>query len=216
MNKIKVLIVDDHAILREGIRALLNDHDDIEIVGEASEGKEAIEKARELTPDVILMDLVMPGIDGLEAIRHIRKEIPAAKILVLTQYETKEYILTAIQAGAIGYVAKKTLSSELVAAIRAVNQGTLFLYPSAAATLIEDYRQYREQKPPPNTLTTREKEILRLITEGNTSRKISEILHISLRTVQNHRMKIAKKLGIHSQTELIKYAMRMRLVSTNA
>ena len=215
MNKIKVLIVDDHAILREGIRALLNDHDDIEIVGEASEGKEAIEKARELTPDVILMDLVMPGIDGLEAIRHIRKEIPAAKILVLTQYETKEYILTAIQAGAIGYVAKKTLSSELVTAIRAVNQGTLFLYPSAAAALIEDYRQYREQKPH-DTLTTREKEILWLITEGKTSRKISEILHISIRTVQNHRMKIAKKLGIHSQTELIKYAMRMRLVSTNA
>jgi two-component system response regulator NreC len=214
MNKIKVLIVDDHAILREGIRALLCENDDIVVVGEASEGKEAIEKARELTPDVILMDLVMPGIDGLEAIRRIRDEIPASKILVLTQYETKEYILAAIKAGAIGYIAKKTLSSELVSAIRAVNQGNLFLYSSAAVALIEDYRQQIKPKPH-DPLTPKEKEILRLIAEGKTSRKISETLHISFRTVQNHRLKIAKKLGIHNHTELLKYAMHMQRVNTN-
>ncbi len=212
MNKIKVLIVDDHAILREGIRALLCGNDDIEIAGEASEGKEAIEKARELTPDVILMDLVMPGIDGLEAIRRIREEIPTAKILVLTQYETKEYILTAIKAGAIGYVAKKALSSDLVIAIRAVNQGTLFLYPSAAVALIEDYRQHSALELP-DPLTKREKEILKLIAEGKTSREISEIFHISIRTVEGHRLRITKKLGIYNRTELLKYAMQTRLAS---
>ncbi len=212
MDKIKILVVDDHAILRDGIRALLGLHDDIKIVGEASEGKEAIEKARELMPDVVVMDIAMPGMDGLEATRRIRKKSPKVKVLVLTQYDNREYTLSAIKAGAAGYVPKRALGSELVSAIRAVHRGESFLYPSAAAALIEDYRQQAEEEPY-DRLTAREREILKLIAEGPTSREIADMLRISLKTVLGHRTKIMEKLGIHNRTELIKYAMRKGLVS---
>ncbi len=213
MDKVKILIVDDHALLRDGIRALLGVYDEIEIVGEASEGKEAIEKTRELTPDVILMDLVMPGIDGLEATRRIRKSNPAAKVLVLTQHETKEYMQSAVKAGAAGYIPKKALGSELLTAIRTVNQRDYYFYPSAVAALVDGYRP-NTGGAPYDRLTAREREILKLVAEGHTSRKISDMLHISFKTVQGHRLKITKKLGLGNRTELIKYAMRKGLVST--
>ncbi len=212
MDKIRILMVDDHALMRDGIGALLGLHDDIEIVGEASEGKEAIKKARELAPDVIIMDIAMPGMDGLEATRRIRKENPKMKVLVLTQHDTREYILSAIKAGAVGYVPKRALGSELVAAIRTVYQGNSFLYPSAAAALIEVYLHQSEEEPY-DRLTAREREILKLIAEGHTSRKIAAILIISLKTVLGHRAKTMEKLDIHNRTELIKYAMRKGLVS---
>ncbi len=213
MEKIKILVVDDHALMRDGIGALLGLHDDIEIVGEASEGKEAIKKARELAPDVIIMDIAMPGMDGLEATRRIGKKIPKMKVLVLTQHDNREYILSAIKAGAAGYVPKRALGSELIAAIRTVYQGDSFLYPSAAAALIEDYLQQAKGEEPYDRLTAREREILKLIAEGHTSRKIAAILIISLKTVLGHRAKIMEKLDIHNRTELIKYAMRKGLVS---
>ena len=212
MDRIKVLVVDDHAIMRDGIRALIDIYDDIEIVGEASEGKEAIEKARELAPDVVVMDLAMPGMDGLEATRRISKRNPAVKVLVLTQYDNKEYILSSIKAGAAGYVPKRALGSELISAIRAVNQGESFLYPSAASAVIEDYRRQTEEEPY-DRLTEREREILKLIAEGRTSREVADMLYISLKTVLNHRAKIMEKLDLHNRTELIKYAMRRGLVS---
>jgi len=169
MDRIKILLVDDHAIMRDGIRALLSLHDDIEIVGEASEGKEAIDKAQEFAPDVIVMDIAMPGMDGLEATRRIRKRSPAAKVIVLTQYDNKEYVLSVIKAGAAGYVPKRALGSELVSAIRAVCRGDSFLYPSAATALIEGYRQQAEGEPY-DRLTEREREILKLIDDDHTSR----------------------------------------------
>ena len=212
MDKIKILMVDDHALMRDGIGALLGLHDDIEIVGEASEGKEAIKKARELAPDVIIMDIAMPGMDGLEATRRIRKENPKMKVLVLTQYDTREYILSAIKAGAAGYIPKRALGSELVAAIRTVYQGNSFLYPSAAAALIEVYLHQSEEEPY-DRLTAREREILKLIAEGHTSREIADMLFISLKTVLGHRAKTMEKLDIHNRTELIKYAMRKGLIS---
>ncbi|MEE9400031.1 MAG: response regulator transcription factor [Dehalococcoidales bacterium] len=212
MDKIKILVVDDHAIMRDGIRALIGLCDDIEIVGEASEGKEAIERARELSPSVIVMDIAMPDMDGLEATRRITKKKPAVKVLVLTQHDNKEYIISAIKAGAAGYVPKRALGSELISAIRAVHKADSFLYPSAAAALIESYRQQIEEEPY-DRLTAREREILKLIAEGYTSRKIAEMLYISLKTVQGHRMKIFEKLDIHNRTELIKYAMRKGLVN---
>jgi DNA-binding NarL/FixJ family response regulator len=212
MNRIKVLIVDDHAIMRDGIRALLSVNDDIEVVGEASEGKEAIKKVEQLKPDVIVMDIAMPGMDGMEATRQMVKGNSRAKVLILTQHDNKEYILSAIKAGAAGFVPKRAMGSELVSAIRAVSRGDSVLYPSVASALIEDYRQ-RSELDPYDRLTAREREILKLIAEGHTSQAIADMLVISLKTVLGHRTKIMEKLDIHNRTELIKYAMRKGLIS---
>jgi DNA-binding NarL/FixJ family response regulator len=213
MDKIKVMLVDDHAIMRDGIRALLSLHNDIVIVGEASEGQEAIYKARELAPDVIVMDIAMPGMDGLEATRRIAKQSPKTKVLILSQHDEKEYILSAIKAGCAGYMPKRALSSELVSAIRAVHKGDSFLYPSAATALISEYRTHAQTSDSYDQLTPREREILKFIAEGQTSKEISSALFISLKTVMGHRTKLMEKLGIHNRTELIKYAMRKGLVS---
>jgi two-component system response regulator NreC len=213
MGKTSILVVDDHAVLREGVRALLSLYDDIEVVGEASEGKEAIRKVQEFMPDVVVMDIAMPGMDGLEATRRIRKKYSKIKVLVLTQHDNKEYILSVIKAGASGYVPKRALGSELVSAIRAVQEGDSFLYPSAATALIEDYLQQNKDRDPFDQLTAREREIFKLIAEGYTSKKIADMLFLSLRTVQGHRLRIIEKLNVRNRTELIKYAMRKGLVS---
>ncbi len=213
MDKIKVLLVDDHTILRDGIRSLLSLHDFIEIVGEASEGMEAVDKAREFAPDVIVMDIAMPGMDGLEATRRIMKQNPNVKVIALTQYDDNEYVILAIKAGCAGYVPKRALTSELVSAIQAVHQGGSFLYPFAANALIEDYRKKSQTRDLYDHLTPREREILKLVAEGHTSREIAGMLFISLKTVLGHRARLMEKLGLHNRTELIKYAMRKGLVS---
>ncbi len=216
MNKIKVLLVDDHAIMRDGIRALLGLNEDISIVGEASDGKEAVSKAEELKPDVIVMDIAMPEMDGLEATRRIKKMLPDTKVLILTQYDNKEYILSSIKAGAAGYIPKRALGSELVSAVRAVYQGDSFLHPSAATALVEDYRQQAKTVDPYDELTPREREVLKLIAEGHTSREIAGILFISLKTVTGHRTKLMEKLGLHNRTDLFKYAVRKGLVNLDS
>jgi len=198
--------------MRDGIRALIDLQDDIEIVGEACEGQEAIDKALELKPDVIIMDISMPDMDGLEATRRIKRKDPSVKVLVLTQHDNREYILSTIKSGSDGYLPKRALGLELVAAIRAVYQGNSFLYPAATGTLIEDYRRQVE-KEPYDSLTEREREIFRLIADGRTSREIADTLFITLKTVLNHRAKIMLKLDIHNRSELIKYAIRKGLVT---
>ncbi len=166
---------------------------------------------KELQPDVVVMD--MPEMDGIEATLQIMKKKPKTKVLVLTQHDNKEYILSAIKAGEAGYVPKRALGSELVSAIRAVQKGNSFLYPSAAKALIEDYRWQTEGKDPYDTLTTREREVLKLIADGCTSREVADKLFINLKTVLGHRTKIMAKLDLHNRTELIKYAMRKGLTS---
>ncbi len=212
MSKIRILVADDHAVMRDGIRALVGVHEDIEIVGEASEGREAFKKVKELAPDVVVMDIAMPDMDGMEATRRIVKENTKVKVLMLTQYDNKEYVLSAIKAGAAGYIPKRALGSDLISAIRAVYQGDSFLYPSVTAALIEDYRQ-RAESEPFDRLTSREREVLKLIAEGHTSQEIADTLIISLKTVLGHRTKMMEKLDIHNRTELIKFAMRKGLIS---
>jgi two-component system response regulator NreC len=212
MQKIKIMVVDDHTVLRDGIRTLISLHDDLKIVGEASDGEEAVKMAHKLAPDVVIMDLALPGIDGIEAIHRIRKKKPRIKVLVLSQYDDKEHVLSSIKAGADGYLPKIAASSELVSAIRTINGGESFLYSSAAAALINDYRQQVEVEPYDH-LTAREREILTLTANGHSSRQIAEILVLSSKTVQIHRQKIMDKLDIHQRAELIKYAIRKGLVS---
>lgn len=215
MGKIRVLICDDHTILREGIRLLLNAQPDVEVVGEAVDGREAVEKAHECKPDVILMDIAMPLLNGLEATRQIRRDNPNARVLVLTMYESDEYISQMLEAGAAGYVLKKVAGSELVYAIRAVYQGEAFLYPSITKRLVEDYLRRVEsgqERDTFNGLTDREREVLQLIAEGHTNKEIADLLNLSVRTVQNHRAHIMEKLGMHDRGELIKYAIQKGII----
>ena len=214
MDKIKVLVVDDHTLMRDGIRALLGIHDDIDIVGEASEGKEACQKTQELAPDVIIMDIAMPGIDGLEATRRIKKQNPKAKIMILTQYDNKEYMLSAIKAGASGYLPKRALGTDLVSAIHIIYRGDFFIYPSVASALIEHYQHHQaENTDPYNRLTPRQREILKLIAEGHTIKEIAAAVFISPKTVQSHRAELMENLGLHNRTELIKYAAHKGLLN---
>ena len=213
MSKIKVLVVDDHAMFREGICSLLATYDDIEIVGETIDGKEAVEKACQLAPHVVLMDIAMPVMGGLEATRRIKKECPNARVLVLTQHEDSEYILSMIKVGAKGYISKTATASELVSAIRTVHKGESYLYPSAATALVEEYlMRAGEEKDEYERLTDREREILQLVAEGRTNREIADKLFISVKTVLRHRTNIMEKLGFHNRTELIKYAMSKGLI----
>ncbi len=215
MTKIRVLICDDHTILREGIRLLLNSQPDMEVVAEAVDGREAVDKAREFKPDVILMDIAMPLLNGLEATKQIRRDQPAARVLVLTMYESDEYVAQMLEAGAAGYVLKKVAGSELVYAIRAVYQGEAFLYPSITKRLVEDYLRRVEsgqERDTFNGLTDREREVLQLIAEGHTNKEIADLLNLSVRTVQNHRAHIMEKLGMHDRGELIKYAIQKGII----
>jgi two-component system response regulator NreC len=210
-----VLIADDHALIREGIRALLEGCRDIEVVGDAADGREAIEKARKLKPDVVLMDIAMPGLGGLEATLEIRNACPKTKIIVLTQYDSKEYIYRFLKAGASGYVLKKATSAELVSAIQAAMRGSTFLHPEVAPVVIEGYLQGKDkdiEEDPYESLTNREKQVLKLVAEGYKNNEIADMLYMSVKTVMGHRTHIMEKLNIHSRTELIKFAIRKGLI----
>lgn len=216
MKSIKVLLVDDHTLVRDGVRALLALATDIEVVGEAANGKEALEKVRKLTPDVVLMDLAMPIMGGLEATRRIRKEFPGTKVLAVTQYDDSDYVVPVIEAGARGVVTKMAAFSELASAIRAIYSGGSYLSPSAAAVLVEECQQkttVEGGKDSYQQLTDREKEVLKLVVEGYTARQIADMLVISPKTVEWHKTSLMNKLNIHNRMELIKFAIRKALIT---
>lgn len=212
---IRVLLVDDHTILREGVRALLADEPEIVVVGEAGDGEEAVEKVDALRPDIVLMDMVMPRMNGLEATGHIKRAHPEVKVLILSMYDDDEYVQQVIQAGASGYLLKGMAADDLVLAIREVHAGSSFLNPAVAAKLIEDYvRRVRGERGAEGEepLTAREREVLKLIAEGNTNQEIADVLCLSRKTVESHRANIMRKLDLHDVTELVKYAIRKGLI----
>jgi DNA-binding NarL/FixJ family response regulator len=214
MAKIRVLIADDHAILREGIRALLKTADDIDVVGEAADGQQAIEQAERLRPDVVLMDVSMPGLGGHEATLELRKRQPDLRVLVLTQYEDREYLRRFLQAGVAGYLLKKTAGAELLSAIRAVARGGLVLDPAVAKdALLQPPTAGRDADNPYELLTDREKQVLRLVAEGKSNKEVAELLDISVKTAMSHREHIMEKLDLHSRTELIKFALRQGVIT---
>ncbi len=196
------------------MRALLKLSDDIEVVGEAADGQEAIEAARALSPDVILMDIAMPGLGGLEATLEIRKENPAAKVLVLTQYEDREYIRRFLKAGVSGYVLKKSAGADLTAAIRAVNRGGLVLDPEVAREAMREQAAAAASGSSDlyDTLTDREKQVLKLVAEGRSNKEVADLLDISVKTAMSHREHIMQKLDLHSRTELIRFALQKGVI----
>jgi DNA-binding NarL/FixJ family response regulator len=216
MSPIKVLLAEDHTIVRKGIRALLDGVTEIEVVGEAEDGREAVEKVGQLQPDVVLMDNTMPILNGLEATHQIKKLFPKTRVLILTMHTDEEYIFQFLQAGASGYLIKKTAPKELVSAIKAIYRGDSFLSPSISKKVIDEYLRHVEQASKPNSytqLTDREREVLQLIVEGFSNKEIAEQLHLSVKTVGNHRLNLMEKLDLHNVSDLTKYAIRKGIIS---
>jgi two-component system response regulator NreC len=210
---IKIMIADDHRILRQGIRSLLASQEDFEIIAESSDGRETVKEAIKHKPDVVLMDIAMPNLNGFEATRQIKKKLPETKILVLSMYRDDEYILQALQAGVSGYVLKDVAVEELITAIRAVNNSQYYLSPSISRTVIDASlgKIEKADREPFDLLTPREREIVQLIAEGYTNKEIAAKLFISVKTVDAHRSHIMEKLDIHDVALLVKYAIRKGL-----
>jgi DNA-binding NarL/FixJ family response regulator len=215
---IRVLVVDDHALVREGIKSLLQSIPRIAVIGEAGDGLDAIDKARKLRPDIVLMDIGMPRMTGVEATRHIREELPAVQVVALTIHESEEYLFQMLRAGAAGYVLKKAHPAEMLAAIEAAVRQETYLTPSMTKGLVTDYLRRvgeGEEETTYRELTDREREVLKLIAEGYTNPEIAKLLHVSVKTVQAHRGHIMEKLDLHRPAALVRYAIRKGLVEAD-
>jgi two-component system response regulator NreC len=218
MKKVRLLIADDHKIFRQGIIKLLEEEPDLQVVGEAADGREVVKKATELKPDVILMDIAMANLNGLEATKQIKKVLPESKIIMLTMHKNEEYVLQSFQAGASGYILKEGAVEELVSAIRSIHADKSFLSPTVSKTLVDAYLRKMETgktETPFDLLTDREREVLQLIAEGFTNREVAKQLYISVKTVEAHRAHIMQKLNIHDIAKLVKYAIQKGLVDLN-
>lgn len=219
MSKIHLLLVDDHSVVRSGLRMLLENEQDIEIVGEASGGQEAIELVQKLQPDLVLMDVQMSDLNGIEATKEIKRLSPKTAVLTLTMYENEQYLLEMLKAGASGYVPKRAAPDELVEAIRTVHQGNVFLYPTVANLLVQNYLDTQNGvgveviEKDLDSLTSREREVLVCIAKGLTNPEIAEKLFISVKTVDRHRENIMQKLNVHNRIELVKFAIKNELIS---
>lgn len=216
MENLRIVLAEDHTILREGLRALLSADPDFEIIGEAQDGREAVRCVEKLEPDLLLMDLSMPRMSGMDAIREIKKRYPEIKIIALTVHKTEEYLLNTLQAGADGYVLKDATHDELVLAIKNVMGGKSYLSPGVSEKVIEGYLEGRESNrsmSPWERLSQREREVLKLIAEGYKNKEIAEDLCISLKTVEKHRANLMKKLDLHNAAALTVYAVQKGLVN---
>ena len=214
MEKIRILLADDHTILRSGIRSLLEDEPGLSVIGEAEDGRVAVSMACKLKPDVVIMDIAMPLLNGLEATRQIKMQCPDVKVLILSMHDNEEYIRQVLEAGAMGYILKDAAARELISAIKSVYRGEAVLSPAVTRLVIEDYLRWGGTRPQSESdgLSPREREVLQLIAEGYTNKQIAEILSISIKTVQAHRNSLMQKLDLHDRGELIKYAIQKKII----
>ena len=215
METIRVLLAEDHTIVRKGLRVLLEGQAGIEVVAEAEEGRQAVQLAERFKPDVVLMDFSMPGLNGLEATRQIVERVPDSRVLVLTRHTNQEYVDRILQAGASGYLVKRSAPEELITAIQAVHRGDSYLDPAISKIIIRNYleKPKTEGDERYERLTPRLREVLQLIAEGRPNREIATILHVSVKTVENHRVRLMEALDLHSTAELTQYAIRIGIIS---
>jgi DNA-binding NarL/FixJ family response regulator len=215
---IRVLVVDDHTLVRDGIRAVLAAAADIAVVGEAADGQAALEQARLMRPDVVLLDIAMPGLGGLETVPLLHREVPDARIVILTQYEQPEYVRRFLNLGVSGYVLKKAAGAELIAAIRAVHRGGLVVDPAVARDV---WRDPASAEPvaaddPYESLTDRERQVLKLVAEGRSNKDVAAVLDISVKTAMTHREHVMKKLSLHNRTDLTRFAIRRGIIAEDS
>ena len=212
---IKVLLADDHKILREGLIALLKKQRDIELIGEAEDGREAVRKALELKPDVVIMDIGMPELNGIDATRQIKAALPEINVIALSIHSDKRFVKGMLKAGALGYLLKDSAFIELVQAINAVNDNKTYIGSGITDIIIEDYLQQlnKDTSTPDSPLSERENEVLRLLAEGNNAKEIASLLNVSPKTIETHRQHIMEKLNIHNLVDLVKYAIQSGLIS---
>ena len=215
MDNIKLLIADDHAVLRAGLKALLNTQPDIRVIGEAANGQDALKKSQEMAPDIVLMDITMPGMSGLETTRELKKHHPEIKVLVLTVHEDESYLFQMLRAGASGYVPKKAADTELLDAIRATHRGENFIHSSMAKGLVSEWcgnQTATPANPVENDLSQREKEVLKLLALGHTNQEIAYTLYLSIKTVETYKARLKEKLGVQGRAELVRFALQAGLL----
>lgn len=215
MGKIRILIADDHGIVRKGLRLQL-EQKDFEVVGEASDGREANRMAEELAPDVVIMDIAMPNLNGIEAAAQMVKRNPGTKVIILSMYSDESYLTRALTAGVKGYLLKESADVDLCRAVQAVAQGKVFFSPAIANTLLEDYMRQLQQRGLQDTydlLTDREKEVLQLLAEGKSNKEVASTLELSTYTVETHRTRLMQKLNLHSAADIVLYAVRKKIIS---
>ena len=214
MSATRLLLADDHTLVRAGLRALLQGVPGVEVVGEVSNGREAVRQAGELHPDVVLMDIAMSDLNGLEAARQIVREFPGVRVIMLSMHATEEYVVQALRAGASGYLLKNAGAEELAKAIEHVARGETFLSPAVSRQVTEYIRRVGPEGSAMDRLSPRQREILQLIAEGNTTKRIAQTLHISAKTVETHRCQLMEQLDIHDVAGLVRYAIRQGLVTS--